>query len=103
MLKHIGRILLLLSCLLGCETAAAAVDGRAAEILNIQGHADYRINEAAAWGNATPQQPLYGGNWIRTGDLSRIAVMFVDETQVRLNQNTVLEVKQVNPPGSIGL
>jgi len=83
--------------------SVAATDGRAAEILSIQGRAEYRASETAGWSAANAQQPLYGGNWVRTGDLSRLAVMFVDETQVRLNQNTVLEVKQVNPPGGLGL
>jgi tetratricopeptide (TPR) repeat protein len=93
---------LLTSVLAGGEARAAIADGRAAEILSIQGRAEYRIDEGGKWVDATSQQPLYGGNWIRTGDLSRIAVMFVDETQVRLNQNTTLEVKQVNPPGQLG-
>ena len=81
---------------------AAPGDGRAAEILNIQGNAQWRERENDNWINAVLQQPLYGGNWIKTGELSRIAVMFTDETQVRLSQNTVLEVKQVTPPGKIG-
>jgi Flp pilus assembly protein TadD len=105
-MRRIGQILLLVSIVsagfAGGTARAAIADGRAAEILSVQGKAEYRINETANWTSANSQQPLYGGNWIRTGELSRLAVMFVDETQVRLNQNTVLEVKQVNPPGNFG-
>lgn len=102
MMERFARVLLLLSIMAAGQAHAAFGDGRAAEILSVQGKAEYRLNENAKWGEANNQQPLYGGNWIRTGELSRIAVMFVDETQVRLNQNTTLEVKQVNPPGLLG-
>jgi tetratricopeptide (TPR) repeat protein len=101
-MRFFALTVLLTSILADGEARAAIADGRAAEILSIQGRAEYRIDEGGKWVDATSQQPLYGGNWIRTGDLSRIAVMFVDETQVRLNQNTTLEVKQVNPPGKFG-
>ena len=89
MLRRIGWLLLLAALAMHGEATAAAADNRAAEILSIQGRADFRLTETANWNNATVQQPLFGGNWVRTGDLSRIALMFVDETQVRLNQNTV--------------
>ena len=98
--ERTGMFLLLALLVCGVSHAAPS-DGRAAEILSIQGRAEYRNNEAANWNNAAAQQALYGGNWIRTGELSRVAVMFVDETQVRLNQNTVLEVKQVEVPGKL--
>src|ERR1700691_1566781 len=102
LMRRIGPTLLLASLLAGGEAHAAIADGRAAEILSIQGRAEYRVDERGNWAKAVSQQPLYGGNWVRTGELSRLAVMFVDETQVRLNQNTTLEVKQVKPPGEPG-
>jgi hypothetical protein len=56
--KHIGWALLLESSLLGGEARAAFGDERAVEILNVQGKAEYRIDENAKWGEATNKQPL---------------------------------------------
>lgn len=69
--------------------------GAAAEILNLQGSGDRRPASAADWSPARPSQPLAAGDFVRTRDSSRMALLFADQTQVRLNQNTVLQVKSV--------
>ena len=66
----------------------------AAEIVSLQGTGQARIDEAQAWGGAQVKQVLGAGHFVRTGELSRMGLVFADETQMRLNQNTVLQVKQ---------
>jgi tetratricopeptide (TPR) repeat protein len=66
----------------------------AAEIVSLQGNGQARVDEAQAWGGAQVKQVLGAGHFVRTGELSRMGLVFADETQMRLNQNTVLQVKQ---------
>lgn len=66
----------------------------AAEIVSLQGNGQSRVDEAQAWGGAQIKQVLGAGHFVRTGELSRMGLVFADETQIRLNQNTVLQVKQ---------
>jgi len=80
--------------------AMAALPGNAAaEILDVQGTAQQRPSAVDPWTAARIRQPLGGGSYVRTGAASKLALLFADETQVRLNQNTVLEIK---PPGGAG-
>ncbi|MCC6196587.1 MAG: FecR domain-containing protein [Burkholderiales bacterium] len=82
-----------------CGAPVLAARGDAAEILDIQGRAEQRPNAADPWAAARAQQVLAGGAFVRTLQASKLALLFADETQVRLNQNTVLEIK---PPAGAG-
>jgi len=81
-------------------TAQAALPpGAAAEILTLQGAGDQRSASAADWQPARPAQALAAGDFVRTREAARMALVFADETQLRLHQNTVLQVKAVAAPG----
>lgn len=87
------------ACLFGPAGVSAAVPpGAAAEILNLQGQGEQRPANAADWKPARAAQPLAAGDYVRTRESSRMALLFADQTQVRLNQNTVLQVKGVATP-----
>lgn len=87
------RSLAALALLASCAPPAIAAPGGAAEILDIQGRAEQRPNATEAWAAARVQQVLGSGAFVRTLPASKLALLFADETQVRLNQNTVLEIK----------
>ena len=53
---------------------------------------------AADWQPARPAQPLATGDFVRTRQAARMALLFADDTQLRLHQNTVLQVKGVATP-----
>jgi Flp pilus assembly protein TadD len=74
---------------------AALPPGAAAEILNLQGSGEARAGNALEWLPARVSQNLGAGDYVRTRDSSRMALLFADQTQVRLHQNTVLQVKAV--------
>ncbi|NUN60154.1 MAG: FecR domain-containing protein, partial [Burkholderiaceae bacterium] len=78
---------------------AALPPGAAAEILSLQGAGDQRTAIATAWQPARQAQPLAAGDFVRTRESARMALVFADETQLRLHQNTVLQVKAVAAPG----
>src|SRR5690606_16928952 len=81
-------------------TASAAVaPGAAAEIVNVQGAGEQKPAAASDWRPARLAQPLANGDYVRTREAARMAILFADETQVRLHANTVLHVKAVASGG----
>jgi hypothetical protein len=79
---------------------AALPPGAAAEVVDVQGNGERKPAENAAWVPAHARDDLSGGAFVRTGPASKMALVFADETQVRLNQNSLLQVKSV--AGSAG-
>lgn len=80
------------------QALAAVPAGAAAEIISLQGTGDQRAAAAADWQPARPAQPLATGDFVRTRQAARMALLFADDTQLRLHQNTVLQVKGVATP-----
>ncbi len=80
-----------LFCLILEPAAAQEVRG-SANVLSLQGQAEYRANLGAPWQALRVNQQLEAGQWLRTAPHSRVALLLTDHTQVRLNQNTVLEI-----------
>ncbi|CAN7608622.1 TonB-dependent receptor domain-containing protein [Acidovorax sp. LjRoot117] len=77
---------------------AAVPPGAAAEIISLQGAGDQRNAAAADWQPARPAQALATGDFVRTRQAAKMALLFADDTQLRLHQNTVLQVKGVATP-----
>jgi tetratricopeptide (TPR) repeat protein len=74
-----------------------AAQGQAAQgqIVALQGRVEHTPAGQDAWGPAALRQPLFVLDRVRTQASSRAAVLFVDETQVRLNAGAVLMVQEV--------
>src|SRR5450755_4786538 len=79
---------------------AALPAGVAAEVVDLQGSGERKPAQDASWVPARARDDLSGGAFVRTGPASKMALIFSDETQVRLNQNSLLQVKSV--AGSAG-
>jgi Flp pilus assembly protein TadD len=79
--------------------AARVPPGAAAEILNLEGRGEQKPAAAADWRAARVAQPLATGDYVRTQASSRMALLFADETQLRLHANSVLQVRAVAGPG----
>ena len=77
---------------------AAVPPGAAAEIISLQGAGDQRAASTTAWQPARPAQALATGDFVRTREAAKMALLFADDTQLRLHQNTVLQVKGVATP-----
>src|SRR5450631_1156400 len=78
---------------------AALPAGVAAEVVDLQGSGERKPAQDAAWVPARSRDDLSGGAFVRTGPASKMALVFADETQVRLNQNSLLQVKSVAGSG----
>ena len=85
----------LLFAMLGARAAE-----RAAEIVSVQGQGESRPSESAPWKPATARQELFALEFVRTGAYSRMGLLFADQTQVRLAEKTVMQIKAAAPsPG----
>jgi tetratricopeptide (TPR) repeat protein len=76
-------------CALGGARAAPT-----AEIVSLEGKGEYREAQASSWRAAAVKQALFPTNFVRTADLSRMAILFPDRTQVRLAPNSTLQIKE---------
>lgn len=81
--------------LVGLPAHATIAPGSAAQIVSLQGSGEQRATDSAGWAVAQTSQLLPGGAYVRTLSASKMALLFADDTQVRLNQNSVLQVKSL--------
>lgn len=84
-----------LPSLFSTPTNAAIPSQGAAEIVNILGTGEHREQSSSPWVPAKNAQGLNQGAFVRTGQASKMGILFADETQIRLNQNSVLQIKEV--------
>lgn len=96
--------LLSLVCFVALAGTARADTNAAAVIVELSGEAEVRpltqgAGLATTWQTATLERPLLAGEAVRTGELSRMGLLFADQTQVRLHQRSLLEIKAVAATG----
>jgi len=89
----------MLAVLISTASQAALPTGASAQIISLQGAGDQRAAAASDWQPAHAAQALVAGDYVRTRQAARMALVFADETQLRLHQNTVLQVKAVAQAG----
>ena len=97
-LRSAAAALLLIAT--GQGAFAALRPGVVAEVVDLQGSGERKPAQDASWVPAHARDDLAGGAFVRTGPASKMALVFADETQIRLNQNSLLQVKSV--AGSAG-
>lgn len=97
------RLLGLVAVLLAAHTWAANAESQnSAEIISLQGKGEFRATAEPRWHDASVHQQLVQGDYVRTGDTSRMAVLLSDQTQVRLAANSMIQIKQVGDAGDRG-
>lgn len=69
------------------------------KVVSISGRVDHASAGEERWLPARILQPLLVADRVRTLEASRAAILFVDETQVKLNAGAVLIVRQVRAAG----
>lgn len=88
------RRLILSVALLALAGVARAQAPAAAEIVSVEGKGEYREAVQSTWNAAKVKQGLFPSNFVRTLDLSRMAILFADRTQMRLAPNSLLQIKE---------
>lgn len=82
--------LALCAALIGAAFSAQAYD---AEIVYVTGQS--YVREAAQWQPAKEKQRLDAGAYVRTAAYGQVALLLRDDTQLRLNQNSEVRIKEV--------
>lgn len=75
------------------QTTCREAAGRFA---SIEGRVQVRGDDQEAWRAAKPVEPLCKGDTIRVGELSRAAIVLVNEAVLRLDQNTTMRLVDIS-------
>jgi tetratricopeptide (TPR) repeat protein len=92
--------LLVLAIVFGLALVWATLAGAAelaGRLIFLEGQVAVRLAGTTQWREARLHQNLSGGDMVRTGANSRAAILCLDESQIKLNENTVLVLKSVAP------
>ncbi len=86
----IRRLLALLA-----TAASPAFAAPAAEIFSLEGKGEFREARELTWKPVSVKLSLFPTNYVRTLEQSKMAILFADRTQMRLGQNSVMQIKEV--------
>ena len=67
------------------------------KLITIQGQVTVRRGNDTRWEPAQVGQPLGAGDAVRTGPASSASILCVDESQIKLNENTIVILKSIAP------
>ena len=81
--------------LIGFTSFAALSYADAAKVISQQGDTQWRLGLQKEWQATQVDLTLNKGNHVQTGALSKLALLFRDDSQLRLNQNSFLILKDV--------
>ncbi len=91
------RLLYIFLFSLCASLAAAQTINGTATVLDVEGLAETRVGAQGTWTRVQVKQVLQPGQHLRTGPRARVALLLSDRTQIRLNENTQLEIQAIQP------
>ena len=89
-----------LSCAEGFSRASDIV---ACRLINPQGSVNVLPSGVTSWEEGRNDRDLFAGDSVRTGPDSRVSILCVDETQLKLNENTVVVLRSAAPSPRMGV
>jgi len=72
-------------------------------LINPQGSVAVLAAGKASWEEAKSGRDLFAGDSVKTGQDSRVSILCIDETQLKLNENTVVVLKGSVPSARMGV
>jgi tetratricopeptide (TPR) repeat protein len=96
----IGRLILAFFAVLLLPDSPMAMSSEApsvGKLIAIQGQVTVRRGSDKSWEPAQVGQPLGAGDAVRTGPASSASILCVDESQIKLNENTIVILKSIAP------
>src|SRR5208337_3055215 len=82
---------------------SSASDIPAGRLINPQGLVAVLPSGQASWEEVQNGWDLFAGDSVKTGQDSRVSILCVDETQLKLNENTVVVLKSATPSARMGI
>ncbi|MGQ0736683.1 MAG: tetratricopeptide repeat protein, partial [Acidobacteriota bacterium] len=95
----ITAVFIALSVAAGGTAAAQPSAPAQGRIVSLNGRVEHTPAAQELWTAARMAQPLLVAERVRTLEASRAAILFIDETQVKLNAGAVLTVREVRRAG----
>jgi tetratricopeptide (TPR) repeat protein len=95
----ISWLLMALLALMLLPARLAAMPGESAvgKVVAVQGQVVVRRSGSTQWETVQVGAPLYAGDAVRTGPNCRAAILCADESQIKLNENTIVILKSIAP------
>lgn len=90
-------------CFLVGAAEAGGASPLAARLIDLRGQVVVAPRGTQDWRAAEVNQELFAEDAIKTGPDSRAAILCADESQIKLNENTVMVLKSVAPSSRLGL
>jgi tetratricopeptide (TPR) repeat protein len=75
----------------------------AGQVIQVRGDEQLRLISEELWRPLVVRQDLLAGDTLRTGPFGGLALLFADQTQVRVGRNSVLTVREVSGSGPAAL
>jgi Tfp pilus assembly protein PilF len=88
--------LVALTCLHASAFARASCQEPVGRFASIEGQVQIRVGEQSAWHAAKLADGLCKGDTIRVGELSRAALVLINEAVMRLDQNTTMRLVDIS-------
>jgi tetratricopeptide (TPR) repeat protein len=96
------RVSFILFLLLGTVALAEAEGPLAGKLIQLQGRVAVCRAGTQDWTPGRLGQDLFAGDAVQTGSVSRAAILAVDESQIKLNENTIFILKSAAPSPRLG-
>lgn len=90
-------LVLLANFLLPDSLEAMAESPMVGKLVTIQGQVAICRGNSTQWEPAQVGQSLFAGDSVRTGAASLASILCMDESQIKLNENTVVIMKSISP------
>ncbi|MHC1790012.1 tetratricopeptide repeat protein [Solidesulfovibrio sp.] len=94
--RLVGLPWLILACLF-LAAASALAAAPVGQLVAVQGSVSLRPAGGSQWRPAAAGSTLFAGDSLSTGPAAKAAVLCADESQIKLNENTVLVLKAAAP------
>lgn len=88
--------------LLALATTAGWTAEPQGRLLSVEGTVERSADRGAGWNPAASDDDVFEHDLVKTGGRSRCALLLVDETQLRLNAYSLLEIRSVRVGGAAG-
>jgi tetratricopeptide (TPR) repeat protein len=96
-IRGLGLVLVVVLWQFGSPPPARAKPPLAGKLVFIQGEVAVRHGAGHPWEPASIGQSLEPGDEVRTGPDSNASILCVDESQIKLNENTIVILKSIAP------
>jgi tetratricopeptide (TPR) repeat protein len=103
-IKKIVLLFLLFLIFQCCQASFShASDIPVGRLINPQGSVTVLPATKASWEEAKTGMDLFAGDSVKTGRDSRVSILCIDETQLKLNENTIVVLKGSAPSPRMGI